>query len=130
VVNQNTRSPARVQVQVHLLQVLEQDPALALHDRLRQPGRAGRVEHPQRVVERDRLEGQRRVAQEAVLPAGALEVAEPHDRRADLLGDRVDGLPPVEVAAAVAVAVDREQDLRLDLPEAVAHAARAELRRG
>ena len=42
----------RVEVQVQLLQVLEEDPALAVDDRLRQPGRAGRVEHPQRVVER------------------------------------------------------------------------------
>ena len=42
----------------------------------------------------------------------------PHDRGA------------VEVLAAVAVAVDREQHLRLDLGEAVDHAARAELGRG
>ena len=42
----------RVEVQVQLLQVLEQDPALAVDDRLRQAGRPGRVEHPERVVER------------------------------------------------------------------------------
>ena len=36
----------------------------------------------------------------------------------------------VEVLAAVAVAVDREEDLRLDLREAVDHRARAELGRG
>ena len=112
------------------LELLEQDPALPLDDRLRQPGRPRRVEHPQRVVERDRLERERVVAEEAVLPAAAVEVAEPHDRRADLLADRRDRRAAVEVLAAVAVAVDREQHLRLDLGEAVDDAARAELRRG
>ena len=82
----------RVQVQVHHLEVLEQDPALALHDRLRQAGGAGRVEHPERVVERHRLELELRRAEEALLPAAAVEVAEPHDRRADLRRDRLDGL--------------------------------------
>ena len=47
-----------VDVEVELLQVLEQDPALALDDRLRQPGRAGGVEDPERVVEGDALEAQ------------------------------------------------------------------------
>ena len=46
----------RVDVQVVLLEVLEQDPALRVHDRLRQAGRARGVEDPQRVVERDALE--------------------------------------------------------------------------
>ena len=44
----------RVEVQVHVLEVLEQDPALAVDDRLGQPGRARAVEQPQRMVERDR----------------------------------------------------------------------------
>ncbi len=39
-----------------LLELLEQDPALAVHDRLRQARRARGVEHPQRVVERHLLE--------------------------------------------------------------------------
>jgi hypothetical protein len=43
----------RVDVQVQLLEVLEQDPAVAVDDRLRQAGRAARVQDPQRVVERD-----------------------------------------------------------------------------
>ena len=47
-----------VDVEVELLQVLEQDPALALDDRLRQPGGAGGVEDPERVVEGDALEAQ------------------------------------------------------------------------
>jgi hypothetical protein len=116
-------------VQVHLLEVLEQDAALPLHDRLRQTRRAGRVEHPQRMVERHRLELQLRRAEEAVLPAAAVEVTEPHDRRGDLGRDRVDRVAAVEVAPAVAVAVDREQQLRLDLAEPVADAAHAELGR-
>ena len=40
------------------------------------------------------------------------------------------GAHAVVVAAAVAVAVDGQEHLRLDLREAVDHAARAELRRG
>ena len=49
-----------VDVEVELLQVLEQDAALALDDRLRQPGRAGGVEDPERVVEGDALEARAR----------------------------------------------------------------------
>ena len=47
-----------VDVEVELLQVLEQDPALALDDRLRQAGGARGVEDPERVVEGDALEGE------------------------------------------------------------------------
>ena len=63
----------RVHVQEHLLQVLEQDAALAVHDRLGQPGGARAVEHPQRVVEGQLGELQlgALLPQEAVLPAGA-----------------------------------------------------------
>ena len=46
----------RVEVQVELLQLLQQDPAVALDDRLRQAGRARRVEDPERVVEGDAVE--------------------------------------------------------------------------
>ena len=45
-----------VDVEVELLQVLEQDPAVALDDRLRQPGGARGVEDPERVVEGHALE--------------------------------------------------------------------------
>jgi hypothetical protein len=105
---------------------------VAVDDRLGQAGGAGAVEHPERVGERDALELQRRrpVAGEAILPAGPVEIAEPHDARAGQLGgDRVDLRAAVEVPAAVAVAVDGQEDLRLDLREAVDHRARAELGR-
>src|SRR5262249_18727638 len=42
----------RVEVQAQLLQVLEEDAALAVDDRLREARRARAVEHPERVVER------------------------------------------------------------------------------
>ena len=120
-----------VEVQVRLLQVLEQDPALTVDDRLRQPGRARAVEHPQRMVEGQRGKRQLPRAEEPVLPARLLEVAELHDalERRDRVGDPLDHRPAVEVLATVAVAVDREQHLRLDLREAIDHAARAELGR-
>ena len=53
-----------VDVEVELLQMLEQDPALSLDDRLRQPGGAGGVEDPERVVEGDAVELERRFALE------------------------------------------------------------------
>ena len=49
----------KIDVEVHLLQRLEDDPAVAVDDRLRQTRRAGAVEHPERVVGRHLLEGQR-----------------------------------------------------------------------
>ncbi len=49
----------RVDVQVQLLEVLDQDPALAVDDRLGKPGCARAVEHPERVVEGQRGELQR-----------------------------------------------------------------------
>ncbi len=120
-----------VEVQVQVLELLEQDPAVALDDRLRQAGRAARVQDPERVVERHRHELERRVVrpEEAVLPAAGVEVAEPHERPADLRMDLLHHLRAVEVTPAVAVAVDREQHRRLDLREAVDHRARAEVRR-
>ena len=53
---------AEVVVQRVDLQVLEQDAAVAVDDRLRQPGRARGVEDEERMVERHALEGQRAVA--------------------------------------------------------------------
>ena len=122
---------ARVHVQVQRLQVLEQDAALPLDDRLRQAGRPRRVEHPERVVERQPLGGQRSRLQELVPVALAAEVRQ-HERpleRRDLPLQLGDDLAPVEILAAVAVAVDREQHLRADLGEAVDHAAHAEVGR-
>ena len=132
-----------VDVEVELLQVLEEDPALPLHDRLRQARRAGRVEDPKRVVERHPVERRRRARSRGKqgFPCGRplqgrrvrvrVEVSD-QDRvlqRGHLLlqpGHRVEA---VEVLAAVAVAVDREQHPGLDLREAVDHRAGAEVRR-
>ena len=50
---------ADVEVEPDGLGVLDDDAAVAVDDRLRQPGRAGREEDPQRVVEGDRLERER-----------------------------------------------------------------------
>ena len=58
------------------LQVLEEDPAVAVDDRLRQPGRARRVEDVQRVRERHGLELER---------AGLGEKLVPGDRVGDLV---------------------------------------------
>ena len=132
-----------VDVEVELLQVLEQDAALALDDRLRQAGGAGGVEDPERVVEGDALEGEfgalaggeqlvpaHRVAQGGEVGVG-IEVGEDDGalQRRHLGLQAGDRLAPVEVLAAVAVAVDREEDLGLDLGEAVDHAGRAEVGR-
>jgi hypothetical protein len=113
--------------------VLEQDPAVAVDDRLRQARRAARVEDPERVVERDARELERLAVAEEVRPAvlADAQIRQP-DRVLDgrqLREEALDDLAPVEVPAAVAVAVDREEDLRLDLGEAVDHAAQPELGR-
>ena len=50
---------AEVVVQRQRLEVLDDDPAVRLHDALGQPGRPRRVQHPQRVVEGHRRELQR-----------------------------------------------------------------------
>ena len=109
-----------VAVQVRLLQVLQQDAAVALDDRLRQPRRAGRVEHPQRMVERHRLEGELGRLGQQIVPARRHQhgVLERRDGRLDFAHPR----PAVEVASAVPVALNGDQHLGLDLPEAVDHA--------
>ena len=58
------------------------------------------------------------------------QVGHDHDplEARDLAGDLGHGVQAVEVLAAVAVAVDGEKDLRLDLGEAVDDAAGAEVR--
>ena len=64
---------ARVDVEPDLLQVLEEDAALPVDDRLRQAGRAGGVEDPERVIERKPLAGRaapgRRNACQGSVPA-------------------------------------------------------------
>ena len=70
------------------LQVLEQDAAVPVDDRLRQPGRARRVEDEERVIEWHRLEAQVALVRGQLLPghravdAGRIgpEVGEDHGR--------------------------------------------------
>jgi hypothetical protein len=119
---------------------------VAVHDGLRQTGRAGGVEDVERVVEREGLEVEGPVLRQQVvprarpgksrgarvsLPSATVEVG--HRHRGGQPGQPVpDGghlLAPVDRLGAVAVAVDRQQHLRVDLAEAVEDAAGAELRR-
>ena len=117
----------RVDVEVELLQVLEQDPALPVDDRpsagrscprSRAPTAGGRT-----AAARTRAPS----AGAASLPVAAVEVRQhegPLRASAAPAASCRDRLAAVEVPAAVAVAVDGEQHLRLDLGEAVDDAAR------
>src|SRR6202007_1250972 len=92
----------RVEVETELLQVLEEDPALAVDDRLRQAGRAGAVQDPERMVERELRELE---LGRGELPLAAGEVRE-DERLLDgrqLSLERRDRVGAVEVLAAVAV---------------------------
>src|SRR5262249_17307289 len=134
-------SAAKVHVQPALLQLLEQDPAVAVDDRLRQAGGARGVQDPQGMVEGNLLESQLgalATARELLphAPAGTVRrlVQVGHEDamldRGQLLEDALEDRRAVEVPAAVAVAVYRDQHLRLDLGKPVDHAASPELRRG
>ena len=123
----------RVEVQVHLLEVLEQDAALPVDDRLREAGGA-RASRAPRAGGRT---GAGRTRARRLLGARRGSPRPSPSRRGSRARRRAQPISPaipattsraVEVLAAVAVAVDREQHLRLDLGEAVDHAARAELR--
>src|SRR4051812_33349063 len=96
-----------------------------MHDRLGQAGGAGAVEHPQRMIERNSLELERPPY------VGVTPLPRGDDLRVGQRGGDLFDLPrAVEVLSSVAVAADCEQDLWLDLLEAVDHGARAELRCG
>ena len=131
---------AQIPAQPAVLEMLDEDSAVTVNDRLRQPGRARGEQHAQRMIEGHllELERRRRARQERVPadargqlvigPAGVGnrdELLERRQRRAQRrhLGAAVDR------ALAVAVAGDREHDLRLEHRETVDHAARAELGR-
>lgn len=122
-------------MQADLLEVLQQDAALRLDDGLGQAGRAGGVQDPQRVVEGDLLEDgldvrrrDRRPVESALGGLGAEQRDVDHRAQGGELAAQLgDGVGTVVLLAAVAVAVHREQDDRLDLLEAVEDAAGAEV---
>ena len=113
---------------------------MTVHDRLRQPGGARGVDHPERVPERHLLE-----LGLVLVPGRAEIVPSDHAGRRRGLADEVDldhggqagqggghlrgHLGPGVLLAVVRVSVAGDQDLRLDLGEPVDHAARAEIRR-
>ena len=97
------------------LQVLEQDPAVAVHDRLWQAGRSRAEEHVQRVVEGDRLEDELSGLGSQLLPwhdtrdCRAIGQVGDHHRGPEAWQRRADGshlLRPIHVLAGVSVAVD------------------------
>ncbi|GAA4992378.1 hypothetical protein GCM10025734_20390 [Kitasatospora paranensis] len=118
-----------------LLEVLQQDAALALDDGLRQAGGARGVEHPERVVEGELFEDRLGVVGDEVLPGqGALGGGGAQQRDVhhgvhgrQLAAEFGDDVGAVVVLAAVVVPVDGEQDDRLDLLEPVEDAAGAEV---
>ena len=133
---------ARVQVLVERerLEVLQDDAAVAVHDRLRQAGGAGGVDHPERVRERHLLElglvldaylTQVVPAQGAFGRRGVTNQVHLDDRgqAGQGRGDLRDHLGPGVFLAVVGVAVAGDEHRRLDLREPVDHAARAEVRR-
>ena len=130
-----------VVVQGQHLVVLDEDAAVAVHDRLGEPGGPGGVQDVERVVERDvvdlevgRLGDQLGPGHRPVVP-GRLgvggQVRHRHGRaqRRQLGPDRRHLGGAVDGAVAVAVAVHRQQHGGLDLAQPVDDAAGAELRR-
>ena len=125
-----------VPLQAMGLEVLDEQVPVPVHDRLGQAGRPGREQHHERVVERHLLELQRPLVPEQLGPLDGvgdhgLAVGDVHDvlDGRQRLAELRDLLRPVQVAVAEPVPADGEEDLRLDLGEAVDDAARAELRR-
>ena len=124
-------------MQAQHLEVLEEDPAVAVHDRLGHAGRAGGVQHVQRMVGGDLLELDGPGCASEVAPgdrAGHRLVAEVLQRHRRLqageaVADRLHLGAAVDVAAAVSIAIDDEQHLRIDLAETVEHRLHAELGR-
>jgi hypothetical protein len=123
------------------LEVLEQDPALTVHQTLRQTRGARGVENPERMLERELGEFERRGLRCELRPRHPRRGScrghvrpqiRKHDRGGDARQMALDLrylLCPVKVASAVAVAVDGEEDLRIELAKAVDNGARAEVGR-
>jgi hypothetical protein len=125
------------------LQVLHERAAGAVHDALGHARRAGRIEDVQRMVERQALERDRdlRLGAQPVRPEDGVrqprnvrpllnhrhddDVADGWQRGRDGLETRAD----VVCLAAVPVAIDGNEDRRLDLAETIEHALHAEVRR-
>ena len=129
----------QVPAEAVVLQVLDQDAAVPVDDRLRQAGRARREEDVQGVRERQGVELERPRLGEQLLPADG--VREHVVRPADVghvdeglegrqpLADRRHLLAAVDELVAEAVAGHGQEHLRLELPQAVEDAAHAELGR-
>ena len=130
----------KVPAQAVVLQVLEQDPAVAVDDRLRErrscPTRRARRAGGRTARARTRAAPRRPGARPTTQRRGARRRRRPHRGR----GRRTPGsagpsrigghlLAAVDELVAPAVAGDGEQQLRLELAEPVEHAADAELRR-
>ncbi len=120
--------------------MLHGDPAVAVQDRLGQPGGARGEQHVERVVERHPGELQRARLGGEVRPGGRAlggrtrpgrgRASRPASRRWAGAARIASTSPRRSIALrAVAVAVDGDQDLRCDLLPAVGHALGAELRR-
>lgn len=126
---------SEVAVQADLLEVFEQDAALGLDDGLGQAGGAGGVEDPERVLEGGLLEdrlgvgrGEGRPGECAFGRVGAQQRdVDDGAQGGQFAAEFGDGLGAVVFLAAVAVAVDGEQDDGFDLLEAVEDAAGAEV---
>ena len=133
---------AQVHVERLQLQLLDEDAAVAVGDRLRQPGGTGGEQDPQRMTERHLLELElrgrhRRVVHDLIpglgpgIPGDRLPGRSGHVDHLLEAGQQRDDLlhlgAAVVVPAAVAVAVYAEQDLRRQLAESVADPTPAEV---
>ena len=134
---------ANVELQSGGLEVLEDRAAVSVHDGLRHPGRAGRIDDPERVREPngrecqrrrrgDRLDECDRARRPGHVDGGpGIEVRHHHDRLEgwQLPNDLAHHLTAVERLPAIAVPIHREEHLRLDLAEAVDYAGRTHVGR-
>ena len=126
---------AEIALQRNGLQVFEQHAAVAVHDALGQPGRAGREQHPQRMVERRPVSARQPASRDAsrrptAVASGERAAPMPVDARWSpaAIGSpaRISATAARAVVdpAAVAVAVGGEQHGRLELAEPAQRGAR------